>query len=139
MPEPRTKELEKENLIGFIEGLERENFSIVKILPVFYSKKEGWVFTIKPGDVKASDLKSQLESGKGIPDGRRMPFPSRVYLDNPEKGVVYISAPQPDHWGNYRVSVAIYDTDPFRTRKYAPLSEVIPEVLMEFLKIPESG
>ncbi len=128
MLEPETKELEKENLINFLEGLEKYNFSIVEITPVFYSNRRGWISRIRHRDcvIRTSDLESQLKSGEATPSG--------VILDNPKKGTVYIKAPQPNHWGNYKVSAAVYDTDAFKSRKYAPLSAVIPKDLMNLLK-----
>jgi hypothetical protein len=124
MPEPETKELEKEHLIDFLKELEEYNFSMVEITPVVYSKRSGWISRITPKDrFKASDLESQLKSGEKTPSG--------VILDS-DKGLVYIKAPMPGYWGNYKVTVAVYDAD--RSRKYAPISTVIPNDLMKLLK-----
>jgi len=120
--ESRTRELERKDLIDFLKELEKREFSIVKIDPPY---KKSLISRIKHRDcvIRASDLESQLKSGK--------PTPSGITLDS-NKSLVYIKAPMPDYCGNYKVSVATYSVD--GSRKYAQFSVVIPENLMKFLK-----
>ena len=137
MYEKEIKRLEQKDLIPFLEGLEKEGFSIIEIIPLYhvdrYAESLRRRLRLKGHEkdrfrvISAKNLKWQIEEFGSLP--------SRVLLSayaSQTPGYVLIHSFQPNPPEDYKVTA--YEKTNRMGLEPVKVSNVISERLMEYLK-----